>query len=214
MPEEGEPTMNTTSGDCQMTQVDEAILNAARASFIANGFRKTSIAAIARDAGVSRPTVYARVENMEEAVSCVLRIEGMRVLAAAPMAATTLEDIVEAAQILEGQLRSNELYAALMESDPKLFTFQMFDNPARPQQLATRRMAQLIQQVQQLQQQAGPKEGERRIRKDDPEMLAIMVIYMLQTNAFAAGAVSSLIGNDRIAQEEFATQIRNYLTAM
>lgn len=44
----------------------EAILEAARGRFLTDGFRRTSIEAIAGDAGVTRPTVYAHFASKDE----------------------------------------------------------------------------------------------------------------------------------------------------
>src|SRR5690554_3819714 len=73
--------MTMNRGNDARTSVDEAIIEAARESIMSVGLRRTSIAEIARNAGVSRPTVYRRYADLDELSNEVITREFLRVLA-------------------------------------------------------------------------------------------------------------------------------------
>ena len=64
--ESGERSETTLSGKA------ESILAAAKRAFLANGFGAVSMDAIARDAGVSKATVYAHFVGKEELFGAVI----------------------------------------------------------------------------------------------------------------------------------------------
>lgn len=202
-------TINNTVG--RTNSIDLAIHEAARASFISQGVRKTTIASIARDARVSRPTVYVRYKSVDEALSQVLRADAMKVLEVMPDSATTVNEIVECVLALESALRTNELYASLIESDPRVFTFAIFQHQAPPQQLASERMEKLIRQVQDA-QHSGCGGGSRRIRQSDAHRMATMLLFIIQTTAFSVDALARELGGLDAAREEFGVQVLNYLS--
>ncbi|WP_018024301.1 TetR/AcrR family transcriptional regulator [Corynebacterium ulceribovis] len=202
-------TINNTVN--RTNSIDSVIHEAARASFIHQGVRKTTIASIARDARVSRPTVYVRYKSVDEALAQVLRADAMKVLEVIPDHATTVNEIVECVLALETALRTNELYASLIESDPRVFTFAIFQNQAPPQLLANQRMETLIKQVQEA-QSSGCGGGGRLIRQGDAHRMATMLLFMIQTTAFSVDALAQVLGGLDAAREEFGVQVLNYLS--
>lgn len=71
-----------TSGDDPKVKKRVRILDAARERFLAQGYRKTSVAEIARDAGVAKGTVYLYFETKAQLLVAVIAAEEKASLAA------------------------------------------------------------------------------------------------------------------------------------
>lgn len=100
--------------------VDEAIIEAARESIMAVGLRRTSIAEIARNAGVSRPTVYRRYADLDELANEVITREFLRILAdLRTMPGDARQRIVERFRIILRTLSNGEFFLNLAETDPE-----------------------------------------------------------------------------------------------
>ncbi|WP_074249590.1 TetR/AcrR family transcriptional regulator [Mycobacteroides abscessus] len=121
------------------TEVErERLLNAAHAEFCRHGLRQASIAAIARRAGVSQPTLYRRCGTKDEIVSAVIMREVLQALqrleAATKELSTVEERLVEAYVLGIRETRTNELVRALRDFDPDIITggvFRQEDSPRR-----------------------------------------------------------------------------------
>lgn len=102
------------------TSVDEAIVDAARESIMSVGLRRTSIAEIARKAGVSRPTVYRRYADLDELANEVITREFLRVLAELrEMPGDARARIVARFRIILSRLSNGEFFLNLAETDPE-----------------------------------------------------------------------------------------------
>ena len=100
--------------------VDEAIIEAARESIMAVGLRRTSIAEIARNAGVSRPTVYRRYADLDELANEVITREFLRILTdLREMPGDARQRIVERFRIILRTLSNGEFFLNLAETDPE-----------------------------------------------------------------------------------------------
>ncbi|OBY32382.1 TetR/AcrR family transcriptional regulator [Mycolicibacter kumamotonensis] len=99
----------------------DRLLDAARVELCQHGMRHVSIAAIARRAGVSQPTLYRRCGTKNEIVSAVVYRDVFRVftvLAVSTSALPTAEErLVEAWVIGVRESRTNELVKALRDLD-------------------------------------------------------------------------------------------------
>ncbi len=99
------------------------LLDAARAEFIAHGYRRTSVGDIARRAKIARQTVYRRLGDKGDIVRQVtlrevvefLEAVGPRVLAHP----TPVERAAEAFVLGVAECRTNELLAALRRFEPE-----------------------------------------------------------------------------------------------
>lgn len=100
--------------------VDEAIIEAARDSIMSVGLRRTSIAEIARKAGVSRPTVYRRYADLDELANEVITREFLRILAdLREMPGDARHRIVARFRIILARLSNGEFFLNLAETDPE-----------------------------------------------------------------------------------------------
>jgi AcrR family transcriptional regulator len=103
--------------------VADPVLDAARASVLAVGFRRTTLTDVARRAGVSRMTLYRRFPDLEGVLAALMTREfGELVADAAARAegATTRERVV--AMVVHGSraLAEDPLFERLLDVDPEL----------------------------------------------------------------------------------------------
>ncbi|MGH2949661.1 MAG: TetR/AcrR family transcriptional regulator [Solirubrobacteraceae bacterium] len=105
------------------TDEDGRLLDAARASILAVGVRRTTVTDVARRAGVSRMTLYRRFPDLEALLSALMTHEFGRLVAEARERAeggTVRERVV--AMVVGGSraLASDALFARLLDVDPEL----------------------------------------------------------------------------------------------
>lgn len=115
-------TMNgdTPEANGAKPSVDEAIIEAARESIMTVGLRRTSIAEIARKAGVSRPTVYRRYADLDELANEVITREFLRILAdLRQMPGDARARIVDRFRIILERLSGGDFFLNLAETDPE-----------------------------------------------------------------------------------------------
>ncbi|WP_295628892.1 TetR/AcrR family transcriptional regulator [uncultured Corynebacterium sp.] len=110
----------TTGAPDRRRTVDEAIVEAARDSIMTVGLRRTSIAEIARQAGVSRPTVYRRYADLDELSNEVITREFLRILEdLRDMPGTARERIVQRFRVILERLSGGDFFFNLAETDPE-----------------------------------------------------------------------------------------------
>src|SRR5436190_1626311 len=107
-----------------MTSVRNSLLDAAHASILDVGLRRTTLADVARRAGVSRMTVYRQYDDLTTLVAALLTREITALLAevgaeVAPLG-TARERVVEACCRSTERLRDHALYRRLVDLDPEL----------------------------------------------------------------------------------------------
>jgi AcrR family transcriptional regulator len=102
---------------------DDPVLDAARASVLAVGVRRTTLTDVARRAGVSRMTLYRRFPDIEGVLSALMTREFGRLVADAAARAegrSTRERVV--AMVVHGSraLAEDPLFVRLLDVDPEL----------------------------------------------------------------------------------------------
>lgn len=103
----------------QKPSVDDVIIAAARESVMTVGLRRTSIAEIARKAGVSRPTVYRRYADIGELLAEVTNreilhmLEGLRYVPGDSRARMLLRIRIVVQRIIE-----SDFFPGLVKTDP------------------------------------------------------------------------------------------------
>lgn len=118
------PTKTSRPRDAEAER--NRLWDAAREEFCRHGLRHASIAAIARRAGVSQPTLYRRCGTKDEIISSVILREVLqafgRLQAATKDLATAEERMVEAWVLGVRETRTNELVSAMRDFDPDALT--------------------------------------------------------------------------------------------
>lgn len=113
----GDAAQSTTAA--QKPSVDDVIIAAARESVMTVGLRRTSIAEIARKAGVSRPTVYRRYADIGELLGEVTNreilhmLEGLRYVPGDSRARMLLRIRIVVQRIIE-----SDFFPGLVKTDP------------------------------------------------------------------------------------------------
>ncbi|CDO86307.1 TetR family transcriptional regulator [Mycobacterium triplex] len=104
--------------------IDDTILDTARAVFETYGVRRANIEDVAARAGVSRSTVYRRFPTKDDLVERVVRREGelfFATLDRATAGCTPAEAVIEAFTLGVRLVQDSPLYSRIVESEPELF---------------------------------------------------------------------------------------------
>lgn len=114
----------------------DAVLDAARDSILAVGWRRTTLTDVARRAGVSRMTIYRRWPDMRTLLADLLVREWDAALAATPVAAAgevTPATLAASVTAVVRALRAEPLFARIIEVDPELLLPYLLDRRGRNQ---------------------------------------------------------------------------------
>jgi AcrR family transcriptional regulator len=176
-------------------ETTQKILDAARASVLAFGVRRTTLADIARRAGVSRMTVYRRYPDAEALLRDLMTRELGGLLAEsegepsdAPFARRVAGAVIA--------MREHELLRKVMDAEPELLIPYVTDRMGATQQIAFDVARRAIEQGQ----------AEGTVRSGDPAMLAQMIILIVQSFVFSAG-----INEDAVPAGELLGQLEDLL---
>ena len=154
---------------------DDALLDAARAGILAVGWRRTTLTDIARRAGVSRMTIYRRWPDMQTLLADLMTREWSGVVEDAALAegASPLERLAGGITATVAELRTNELFAKIVEVDPELLLPYLLDRRGRTQDA----ILGLVEAV------IGEGQADGSVRPGDPRLLARSL--MLTAHGFA-----------------------------
>ena len=126
----------TSSRHIDSADPDAGVLDAARASILAVGFRRSTLTDIAKRAGVSRMTIYRRWDDMQAVLADLLVREWDTALRDA--LAATADDLTPAG-LARGVtatvrlLREDELFARIVDVDPELLLPYLLQRRGRNQ---------------------------------------------------------------------------------
>lgn len=163
--------------------VTDPVLVAAYACLMDVGLRRTTLADIARRAGVSRMTVYRQFDDLLGIVSGLLTQELVALLAQAQQDVahlpTAREQLVEAGALLVERVVHHPIYRRILDLDPELLLPLIVDRFGSTQTAA---IALLAQQVA-----AGVADGS--VRPVDPHLAATCLLLTGQSFVFSARVV-------------------------
>ncbi|GAB2675536.1 TetR/AcrR family transcriptional regulator [Nocardia goodfellowii] len=176
----------------ELSPIDLAIFDAARACVEEFGVRRTTLTEVARRAGVSRPTVYRRWPDTGALVAELLVRELRTVLASAmPSAGTGRARLVRGIVTGAARIRSNPLFGKIFRTDTDLMLTYVFGRLGRNQRTLITLFAAGIR--------AGQHDGS--IRAGDPEHLATMLLLISQSAVQSAGTVAQLLAGPALDTE-------------
>lgn len=168
---------------------EDVILDAATQLMSTIGIRRTTMADVARAAGISRATLYRRFPNVETIAATVTTREFEKVVAAAPIAAGAVDRaaLVDTVVYVVHAARSHPLLRRIIELDPEFLTPYLLHRTGRT---SRGQLAVITGFVV-----PGQESGE--VRAGDPERLATTVLQMAWSFAltgpvFADGDVAAL----------------------
>ncbi len=191
-----------------LSSTDDAYLDAARASILAVGWRRTSLTDVARRAGVSRMTLYRRWPDMPGLLGDLMVREwgalvsaGLRADPAAPPGRC---DVAEAVVRCTGAVRGNDLFRKIVEVDPDLLLPYLFERRGRTQDLVLDALTDVLV--------AARTHPHDPVRAGDATTLASGVLLTLHGFLFSAATMTGPARPDLPTLDaELARMIERYL---
>lgn len=162
------------SGDEALSAADHAVLDAARASILSVGWRRTTLTDVARRAGVSRMTLYRRWADMPGLLGDLMTREWTaamaRVVDRRHPDESLLDQVRRSVVQVARAVRDNELLAKIINVDPELLLPYLLDRRGRSQELVLAMTEPLL------------REGQQRneIRTGDPVLIARTLLLSAQ----------------------------------
>ena len=180
--------------------VGERILDAAASCVLALGFERVTLAAIARKAGVSRPTVYRRWPDTRSILAALLTARIVGAWRNVPDAGVGREALVRRAVAVAARLRHDEVITEVLHRAPELAIVYIAERMGTSQQVLVDVAAQEIKAAQ----DAGS------VRPGDPRRLAAMCLLITQSTIQSARMVEPILDDDALATE-LAHALNGYL---
>jgi AcrR family transcriptional regulator len=160
---------------------DDLVLAAARAAVLDVGLRRTTLAEVARRAGVSRMTVYRQYGDLGALVSALLTAELLGLIDVAREQVATLpsarERLVGAAVLVVERLAGHPLWCRVLDLDPELLLPLVVDRFGATQRAAVDFVAEQVS--------AGQQDGSVRTGVD-PRLAATCLLLAAQSFVFSA----------------------------
>ncbi|WP_018501609.1 TetR/AcrR family transcriptional regulator [Parafrankia discariae] len=176
---------------------DSAVLDAAAASLLSVGVRRTTATDVARRAGISRMTLYRRWPDLRALVGDVMTREWGRIVTAAAraaepsLAAGTRAGLVRYLVAAARAFRANPLFRKITETDPELLVPYVLERLGATQRLVLELLCEQLRAAQ-----AGGA-----VRAGDPAAQARMVLLIVQSYVLSAGALGDEITEEALARE-------------
>ncbi|MFM1725755.1 MULTISPECIES: TetR/AcrR family transcriptional regulator [Rhodococcus] len=180
--------------------VDDQILDAARSCVLDFGLRRTTLAEVARRAGVSRPTVYRRWPDTRAVVADLLTREIRVVIPDMDGDEPARIQLVSAVVDVATGMSEHPLFVKILRSDPDLLMTYIVDRLGASQRAIVERVSQAVA--------AGQIDGS--IRAGDPVHIATMVLLIAQSAVQSAGMVAEVLPADALTAE-LQLAVDNYL---
>ncbi len=163
---------------------DEHILDQAAALIATRGIARLTIAELAREARVSRPTIYRRWASGDEVVRATLLRQTLLIIHRLSSEVDTRQDLVDQTLLFTDLFSADPVFAHLLASEPEAFTQYSLERIGSSQRVMLRWLAEAIDRCQ-----AGGT-----VRAGDARDVSVMLLLIVQSAVLSHNAVSSLIG--------------------
>lgn len=178
---------------------DDLLLDAARESILAVGWRRSTLTEVARRAGVSRMTIYRRRPDMATLMADLMTREWGG-LVEVSTSGRPLDRVACGVAATVGALRGNALFAKIVQVDPELLLPYLLERRGRTQDAMLAVLETALTEGQQ----------DGSVREGDPTLLARSVLlaaygFVLSAPTMADGPVSAtgLDGELRVLVERY-----------
>ena len=169
-------------------------LDAARASILDVGWSRTTLTEVARRAGVSRMTIYRSWADMNALLGDLMTREWSELVRFDTTGANARERLVRGAVATVRAVRSNPLFARIVERDPELLLPYLLERPGRSQRLVIDALAAQIR--------SGQESGD--VRAGQVELLARSIVlachgFTLSNRTMTARGITEAKLDDELA---------------
>ncbi|WP_439030893.1 TetR/AcrR family transcriptional regulator [Gordonia terrae] len=167
-------------------EIGDLVLDAARSCLLRSGGRKVTVSEVARQAGVSRPTVYRRWPDITEIIRGLLTREVLDIVEATIVDTgdpADLDSLVDQVVSVVGALRNNELIASLWREQRDFMSPYVFERLGTSQQSALAILADMLSK--------GQEHGQ--VRTGDAKRMAAMVLLIAQSFLQSGALVSDIL---------------------
>jgi AcrR family transcriptional regulator len=167
-------------------EIGDLVLNAARICLLRSGGRKVTVSEVARQAGVSRPTVYRRWPDISEIIRGLLTREVLDIVEETIVDTgdpADLDSLVDQVVSVVGALRDNELIASLWREQRDFMSPYVFERLGTSQQSALAILADMLSK--------GQEQGQ--VRSGDAKRMAAMVLLIAQSFLQSGALVSDIL---------------------
>ncbi len=174
--------------------IDDSILDAARACLVQFGVRRTTVSEVARRAGVSRPTVYRRWPDSDRLLADLLTRELQQVMFDALAASSGSDTRATLVSTLSGgaaAVRANPVFSSLFQTDPELMATYVFQRAGSSQRALLAAFEDAVR--------AGQRDGS--VRDGNPAELAGLLLLLAQSTVQSARLVAEQLPEDRLTAE-------------
>ncbi|WOC12303.1 TetR/AcrR family transcriptional regulator [Gordonia sp. MP11Mi] len=181
---------------------EDVILDAATRLMSTIGIRRTTMADVARTAGVSRATLYRRFPNVESLAAQVTTLEFARIAAAAPVTdgGATRQSMIVTLTHLVREVRRHPLLQRIIELDPEFLVPYLLHRTGR----TSRSQLEMIEHMIVV----GQRDGE--IREGAPHRIAATVLQMAWSFTLT-GPVFTDSDDIDMLDDELADLLERYL---
>lgn len=192
--------MLSTSND-ERVDVGDRILDAAASCLLALGVERVTLAAIARRAGVSRPTVYRRWPDSRSVIAALLTARVAEAWEQAHDSGAGRQALVDRIVAMAARLRRDEVVMQVLYRAPDLAMVYIAERMGSSQR-------RLID-VAAVELAAAQADGS--VRPADPRQLAAMCLLITQSSIQSAQVVAPILDEDALAAE-LAYTLNRYLS--
>ncbi|MHA2787782.1 TetR/AcrR family transcriptional regulator [Corynebacterium sp. S7] len=190
------------------TPTRQALIQAARETFIETGVSRATMSGIARRAGVSRQTAYNHFSSVDKLATEVMTNEIVTLLSEVQpetFAGDTAEFVSQVVNVT-ARARDNELLVALIRNDPEVFVTYQFERLGSSQKIIIHFLTSMLDT---LAQSGTAPELEGRNHHD----MAVMILMITQAAALSREAVVPELSSDSTWKAELTTMLKGYLSA-
>ncbi|WP_431868163.1 TetR/AcrR family transcriptional regulator [Nocardiopsis eucommiae] len=184
--------------------VEDDILDAARACVEAFGVRRTTLTDVARRAGVSRPTVYRRWPDVTALVADLLTRELRRILVAEEVgsggAASIRAQLVRHAARVARAMLAHPLVTRIVDTEPELLATYTFHRLGSSHRAALELLEPAVAEGQ----------ADGSVRGGDPAVLAHLIMVTVQNTVTSHRLLADVLDHDSLV-EELSTLLDGYL---
>lgn len=163
---------------------DARILERAAALIATRGTARLTIAELARQARVSRPTIYRRWASSDEVVRATLLRQTLLIVRRLSSHVETRQELVDQTLLFTDLFSTDPVFGHLLASEPEAFTQYSLERIGSSQRVMLRWLAEAIDRCQ----------TNETVRSGDAHEMSVMLLLIVQSAVLSHNAVSSLIG--------------------